>query len=412
MDTSVAEDHPPKTARGFAALHRDVWRTVKIAPAIFIVLPAVGWFPMDVLIEATLSVMELDEWQELRYSLKFDRLAQWIFGSLILAVQMQALRIIAEGKHPRFGIAVRGGFEMWARMMGIFFSIAWRTSLALILLIVPGIYLMVRYSLAYPVAAFEDKHGSAALDASRDYVKGCGWKVFFVALGALCIYLPLTSVPFFLVADDAGPLLLAIAAVPINAVFPLFIVAMALLYADRRQDWFPAEPVGQRDPTGPMAIEVSSTGRSGVWLVAGLSFALTAFAVAAFIIGPEQLIAEADAAYERQDYELALAKYEEAAESYPDDPYIEYSLGWVHYDLGDLARAEQHMARAIELVPEGAYYLLGHASVLIDLGRFEEAGKEIDHAERLEDSDPETIEYLRTVLRESEQDAQRNEEDR
>jgi tetratricopeptide (TPR) repeat protein len=398
MEASIAEDHPPKKARGFAALHRDVWRIAKIAPVIFLVLPAVVWFPIDVLIEVLLPALTLDEWQQVRYSIQLASLAQWIFGSLVVAIQLCALRAMANGEQVRFATALRDGFFAWSQLMGVFFASAWRVGIGFLLLVVPGIYLMVRYALASPVAIFEDKHGSAALEASRDYVKGCGWKVFFVALGSLCLYVPITSAPFFLVPMDAGPLLIAVAGMPTNIAVHLFVVPLALIYADRRRDWFPAAPIGQVDLAAPTAIEPPRTGRRGVWLAGGLSFASLVIAFGFMVVGPERVIAEAEAAYEAGDYELALVKFEEAAESYPDEPYIEYSLGWVHCELGDFRRAERHMARAVELAPEDSDYLLGLANVLVELGRFAEAQTEIDRAEALENPNAVMIEYLRTMI--------------
>jgi len=398
MEASVSEDHPPKTARGFAALHRDVWRIAKAAPVIFFVLPAGVWIPIDVFIEVVMSALDLDEWRELRYSIQLGSLAQWILGSLVIAIQLCALRAMANGEQVRFGTALRDGFFAWSQLMGVFFATAWRVGFAFLLLVVPGIYLMVRYALANPAAVFEDKHGSAALEASRAYVKGCGWKVLFVALGASCLYTPMMMAPFFLVPVDAGPLLLAVAGIPANIALHLFIVPLALIYADRRRDWFPAAPLGQVDLTTPTAVEPPTTGRRGVWLAGGLSFALLVVAFGFIVMGLEDPITEAEAAYEAEDYELALVKFEEAAEWYPDDPYIEYSLGWVHCEFGDFRRAERHMARAVELAPEESDFLLGLANVLVELGRFAEAQTEIDRAEALENPNAAMIEYLRTMI--------------
>ena len=139
MEASVSEDHPPKKARGFAALHRDVWRVAKIAPVIFLVLPAVVWFPIDVFIEVVMSALDLDEWQELRYSIQLGSLAQWILGSLVIAIQLCALRAMANGEPVRFGNALREGFFAWTQLIGVFFASAWRVGIGFLLLVVPGI---------------------------------------------------------------------------------------------------------------------------------------------------------------------------------------------------------------------------------------------------------------------------------
>ena len=50
MDTALEAPRTGTSARrGFAQLHRDVWRVVRTAPVVFVVLPAVLWLPFDIL---------------------------------------------------------------------------------------------------------------------------------------------------------------------------------------------------------------------------------------------------------------------------------------------------------------------------------------------------------------------------
>ena len=70
--------------------------------------------------------------------------------------------------------------------------------------------------------------------------------------------------------------------------------------------------------------------------------------------------------------ELALEYIERAHAQLPDDAAVTDSLGWVHYRLGNLEKAELLLRRAFSLLPEGE--IVAHlVEVLWVLGRHEEA---------------------------------------
>ncbi len=75
-----------------------------------------------------------------------------------------------------------------------------------------------------------------------------------------------------------------------------------------------------------------------------------------------------------QNLDLALDYIERAHAQLPNDAAVTDSLGWVHYRLGNLERAETLLRRAFTIQPEGE--IVAHlVEVLWTLGRREEARK-------------------------------------
>ena len=92
METPMLDELPPFQARGFAALHRDLWRVLREAPIVFLVLPAVVWFPIDLAIEFAVSKRQLDVWQELNFFFKLVS-DQFLIGSGVASVRRKLPRL-------------------------------------------------------------------------------------------------------------------------------------------------------------------------------------------------------------------------------------------------------------------------------------------------------------------------------
>ncbi len=55
---------------------------------------------------------------------------------------------------------------------------------------------------------------------------------------------------------------------------------------------------------------------------------------------------------DQKEYDLALNKYLEAEELYPDFPELQHNMGWVYSKLGNLEEAVRHLRRYITLEPD------------------------------------------------------------
>src|SRR6266571_4978781 len=96
-----------------------------------------------------------------------------------------------------------------------------------------------------------------------------------------------------------------------------------------------------------------------------------------------ELVAQAEDALARRDFEGARASAEQAAGGHPHDPAIHLLLGRVALAAGRGADAVEELRRALRLDPllVGAHRVLGYA--LVATGRFAEAVEQWDQWERL-----------------------------
>jgi hypothetical protein len=162
-----------------------------------------------------------------------------VVAPLITAICVYALQSVAAGGTPRAREAIVKGFESFSP---IFFAVL-LAALGILLgaiLIVPGIYLFVRWYFVPQAVVLEGAHGTSALRASSRLVEGSWWRtlglIVLVNVAALLVAF-LLSAPFAAAAERAdravwamiGQILASAVAQPFGALYS------TLLYFDLRQ---------------------------------------------------------------------------------------------------------------------------------------------------------------------------------
>ena len=162
-----------------------------------------------------------------------------VVAPLVSAICVFALRSVASGDSPRAREAVIKGFEMFTPLFFAVLLAALGIALGL-LLIVPGIYLFVRWYFVPQVVVMESQQATAALRGSSRLVEGAWWRTFglivLVNVAALLAALVIGS-PFTAAADStdraawslAGQIVAAVITHPFGALYS------TLLYFDLRQ---------------------------------------------------------------------------------------------------------------------------------------------------------------------------------
>lgn len=135
-----------------------------------------------------------------------------VVAPLITAICIYALRSVAEGGSPGAREAVVRGFESFSP---IFFAVLLAALGTLVgaILIIPGIYLFVRWYFVPQAVVLERTEGRAALSASGEVVQGAWWRTFalilLVNLVALLIVFVVAS-PFAAAAENSDRALWAL----------------------------------------------------------------------------------------------------------------------------------------------------------------------------------------------------------
>jgi curved DNA-binding protein CbpA len=110
------------------------------------------------------------------------------------------------------------------------------------------------------------------------------------------------------------------------------------------------------------------------------------------------LLKEADGCYELGDYKEALRAYEDALHYRPFDAELAYKTARLSWKLGaDLKKAKEYAMAACELVPDNATYHRVLGQVYKAAGLAANAKRELQHALRLDPSDAEAKQELKSL---------------
>jgi len=135
-----------------------------------------------------------------------------VVAPLITAICVYALQSVAAGGSPGAREAVVRGFESFSP---IFFAVLLAALGILVgaILIVPGVYLFVRWYFVPQAVVLEGAHGTSALRASGRLVEGAWWRTFGLIVLVNVVVLVIVALlitPFNAAADNADRALWAL----------------------------------------------------------------------------------------------------------------------------------------------------------------------------------------------------------
>lgn len=125
---------------------------------------------------------------------------------IITAICIYALEAVARDERPRAGQVLVAGFEAFTPLFAAVALAAAGIAVGLVALIVPGVFLAVRWFFVPQTVVVENARGPAALRRSGDLVDGHWWRTFgLVVLANVAIILPgvLLLAPFNALAESS-----------------------------------------------------------------------------------------------------------------------------------------------------------------------------------------------------------------
>jgi hypothetical protein len=237
-------------SRGFQSFGR------AMAPAILIALIFVV-APYAVLIGTAGTISTAGDYERLMSS---GMIAAWVGGafavSLVTLLGQTSLIHLAlsaqQGRDVSFGSSLGVGFRLFLPTLGLGILVALGTMLGLLLLVVPGIILMVMWSVALPARIHSGPGVTAAMEESADLTKGVRWIVFALLLVAgvgFYILNQLAAAPIRLLPPQA-------AIIASTIIVPLTAGATSLAQCFGAASLFHELRWGDRDPHEDAAAEV------------------------------------------------------------------------------------------------------------------------------------------------------------
>ncbi len=156
---------------------------------------------------------------------------------IIAAICIHALHQIAEGERPSAGRVLVAGFEAFTPLFAAVVLAAAGIALGLVALIVPGVYLAVRWYFVPQSVVIEGARGPRALSRSGILVTGFWWRTFaLVLLANVAIAIPgfILVTPFTAIADSTDRAVWALvgSAITTSVTSPFVALYSTLLYYD------------------------------------------------------------------------------------------------------------------------------------------------------------------------------------
>jgi len=199
---------PLRRPRDVGALFRDTLSVYRSHLWVFVALSAAVVVPVDLIVRGIGLEMlssSYDSSPPLEQALVPTLVEFLVVTPIIAAICIYALHAIAEGERPAPGPVFVSGFEAFTPLFGAVLLAAVGIALGLLLLIVPGVYLAVRWYLVPQAVVIESARGAAALSRAGELIEGFWWRTFgLVILGNLAILIPgfLVLAPFTAIADS------------------------------------------------------------------------------------------------------------------------------------------------------------------------------------------------------------------
>ena len=234
--------------RDITALFRDSLRVYARHAGIFILLSAAVVVPVHVVVEGIGLEMltgPYDSTPTIAEAAVPTVVGFLVVMPIITAICIYALRPIAAGEAPRAGQAFVSGFEAFTPLFFAVLIAAVGIAAGFVLLILPGVYLAVRWFFVPQAVVIDGTRGTSALSESSQLVQGFWWRTFgliviinlVAALAALVMTAPFTAIATS--TDDAvwalaGTIVAESITAPFVALFSTF------LYYDLRARRAPA----------------------------------------------------------------------------------------------------------------------------------------------------------------------------
>jgi hypothetical protein len=160
-----------------------------------------------------------------------------LVGPLVTAMVIHALLAVADGRRPRPGPAITTGLEAFRPVFVAVLIGAAGVILGFVILILPGIWLFVRWYFAPQAVVVDGRRSMGALERSAELVSGSWWRVLgVIVVATIAVAIPGTviQVPFNLWADSADSSAISLVGQVVASALtaPFEALVLTLLYFD------------------------------------------------------------------------------------------------------------------------------------------------------------------------------------
>lgn len=226
--------------RDVGALFGDSLRVFMSHAWLFILLSAAVVVPVEVIVEGIgleMLTSSYDESPPLVESVAPTVVGFLVVTPIITAICIYALHSIAEGERPSAGEVLVAGFEAFTPLFGAVLLAAIGIFVGFLALLVPGVYLAIRWYFVPQSVVIEGARGPAALSRSGQVVQGFWWRTLgLVLLANVAVAIPgfLVLAPFSAIAASTDQAVWALVGTILatSVTTPFVALYSTLLYYD------------------------------------------------------------------------------------------------------------------------------------------------------------------------------------
>jgi hypothetical protein len=205
---------------------------------LFGLITATIWLPANLLIEY-IVYQHMDDAEAVMGQMRLYNLANGILSPITIGASVYATSRILQGQPVGVGEALGVGFRRWVSLFGARLVAGILIMLGFIALIVPGIYLTIRWALLDSVVILEEEGVNASRARSNKLVTGRAWQILGTGLAFFAGYLlfaTLISLPIQLVEGLDNFVVAALLSTVLDLSYVVLAIALVLYYFDARQD--------------------------------------------------------------------------------------------------------------------------------------------------------------------------------
>jgi hypothetical protein len=202
-------------------------------PLQFIVLAACVVVPYEVIVQLVTNATPLGNGNvSAGTALLLDLISVALIGPLVSALQVQALFAVGDGDHPRPNIVFERALRVLPTVVAAEIIAGIGIAIGILLFIIPGVYLALRWAVVAQVAAAEQVDWPGAIRRSGELARGNYLRVIAVVVTVAVVTLVVSSVGHSIAGNSSkiGPVAIEIAVVVLVQSFASLMTA--LLYFD------------------------------------------------------------------------------------------------------------------------------------------------------------------------------------
>ena len=196
MGTGICQ----KSAMQVGAILREAWEFYRQHLLLMVALVATIWVPCE-LFSSYMDYYVIGE-DNFRQSFKLSQFLDNFFGIIATAAVISVVMNSMQGQSSGYLGSLEKGFSFWGKMWWMRFVQGLLLLCLFILLILPGIYFMVRWSLAEAVVVSEGMTGLKALRRSRELTMDRFWPLFWLGVFPFLIFLFPLGIYILLITVD------------------------------------------------------------------------------------------------------------------------------------------------------------------------------------------------------------------